>query len=77
MLQNDRLSKLLLPPQEANSKPLTFENNPKKPISHYSRRLEKNNFNEERGVKNSNQSQTTHERQVQRPGFIIFTSFRF
>ncbi len=64
MLQNDRLSKLLLPPQEANSKPLTFENNPKKPISHYSGRLEKKNLAASKIPTNQRAriEPTTHER---------------
>ena len=51
LLQSDCLSKISLPPQEVNSKPLTFENNPKKLILHCFRRHQKNNFNQEQCLK--------------------------
>ena len=83
--QNDCLSKNSLPHQEVNSKPLTFENNPKKLIFHCFRRSQKNNFNQEQRLRFQpirerargclNQSESTLEMKDGRRPFSQFVRF--
>ena len=85
--QNDCLSKNSLPHQEVNSKPLTFEKNPKKLISHCFRRSQKNNFNQEQRLRFQpirerargclNQSESTLEMKDGRPPAAVLTICTF
>ena len=85
MFQSDRLSKISLPPQEVNSKPLPSENNRKKLILHCFRRPQKNNFKQEqrprfqpirkRARSELNQSESTLEMKDCRRPFSQFVRF--